>query len=260
LSETRPVAVAYRLGQSREEEAMAIDSSAAGVAVRLRRFADEFVAHWSERTLDAQAVIDHAAQAVPHALAAGLTLVRGHHPPVTLAASDALARQVDAIENETGEGPCIDALEHDDLTHSLDLAAEHRWPKFTERALRETPVRTMFGVRVQLGGADRGALNFYADRPGAFSDLDLGIGAIFSTVTSLVMQYETERDRAANLELALESSRQIGMAMGILMSRRLLTAEQAFDELRRASQLLHRKLRDIAAEVADTGALPDLPG
>jgi AmiR/NasT family two-component response regulator len=49
------------------------------------------------------------------------------------------------------------------------------------------------------------------------------------------------------------------MAMGILMSSRLLTAEQAFEQLRTASQRLHRKLRDVAAEVTETGALPDLP-
>jgi hypothetical protein len=40
------------------------------------------------------------------------------------------------------------------------------------------------------------------------------------------------------------------------MSSRLLTADKAFDELRRASQRLHRKVRDIAVEVNETGVLP----
>jgi AmiR/NasT family two-component response regulator len=42
------------------------------------------------------------------------------------------------------------------------------------------------------------------------------------------------------------------------MARELLTAEQAFDRLRDASQRQHRKLRDIAEEVISTGQLPPL--
>jgi hypothetical protein len=185
--------------------------------------------------------------------------MRNGQPPRTVACSDALAEQVDAIENETREGPCIEAMEDDDLIHAPDLANETRWPVFVERTLGETPVRSMFGVRVRLGDDDRGALNFYAKEPYAFTDFDLGVGAVFSSVTSLALQREIAQDKAVNLERALESSRQIGMAMGILMSSRLLTAEQAFEQLRTASQRLHRKLRDVAAEVTETGALPDLP-
>jgi hypothetical protein len=116
----------------------------------------------------------------------------------------------------------------------------------------------MFGVRVFLGGTDRGALNFYAPQPGAFTDLDLGIGAVLSTMASLALQNAIERRKADNLEVALDSSRQIGMAIGILMSSRLLTADRAFDELRRVSQHMHRKIRDVAAEVMETGALPEV--
>jgi signal transduction histidine kinase/DNA-binding response OmpR family regulator/PAS domain-containing protein len=65
-------------------------------------------------------------------------------------------------------------------------------------------------------------------------------------------------DKAANLERALSSNRQIGTAMGILMARLKLTDEQAFDMLRKVSQNKHRKLRDIAEEVAMTGEIPQL--
>ena|SRR5690348_923270 len=55
------------------------------------------------------------------------------------------------------------------------------------------------------------------------------------------------------------SSREIGMAMGVLMSRGRLSQDEAFDLLRRASQHLHRKLRDVAADVVETGELPGRP-
>jgi hypothetical protein len=222
----------------------------------LQRFARMFRDHWADRALNPDALVEFAAQAVPHTVAAGLTLVRADRRPSTLAASSDLAAQVDALEYQCGEGPCLEAIEDDDITVSNDLAAEKRWPTFTERALRETSIRSMFGARVFLGNDDRGALNFYAPEVGAFDDFDVGVGAMLSTLSSLALQGWIERRRATNLEAALESSRTIGMAVGILMSSRLLTAEQAFEELRRASQRLHRKVRDIAADVNDTGTMP----
>lgn len=62
--------------------------------------------------------------------------------------------------------------------------------------------------------------------------------------------------RASNLQKALQSNRTIGTALGIVMASQAITAEQAFDELRRASQQSNRKLRDIADEVVYTGAPP----
>jgi AmiR/NasT family two-component response regulator len=58
---------------------------------------------------------------------------------------------------------------------------------------------------------------------------------------------------AEALQRALISNRQIGMAMGILMERHRLTAEQAFDRLRDLSQRSNVKLRDVAEQLISTG-------
>src|SRR5207248_3030642 len=63
-------------------------------------------------------------------------------------------------------------------------------------------------------------------------------------------------DKVEGLEEALLSRDVIGQAKGILMERLHLTSEQAFEELRAASQKHNRKVRDIAAELAETGAWP----
>lgn len=65
-----------------------------------------------------------------------------------------------------------------------------------------------------------------------------------------------QQERAANLEQALATNREIGQALGILMATEHLTAAQAFDRLRTVSQRSHRKLREIAAAVVQTGMLP----
>lgn len=225
------------------------------VAAQLQQFARRFNVSAID-TLEPSHVVEEAALAVPRASAAGLTLIRGTQRPRTLAATDAFVEQVDALQYDTGEGPCLKAIEDDEIVRSDDLATDLRWPKFSTRAVESTPVRSMFAVRMFLGNGDHGALNFYGKSVRAFSDLDLGIGTVFSSLASLALRNTLERRRSVNLEAALESSRQIGMAMGILMARGLITPEQAFDELRAASQRQQRKLRDVAAQVIETGEVP----
>ena len=70
---------------------------------------------------------------------------------------------------------------------------------------------------------------------------------------------QTAEVRADQLRRGLETNRIIGTAIGIVMARHRLTAEQAFRLLTKASQNTNSKLRDIAAEVADAGALPFRP-
>jgi AmiR/NasT family two-component response regulator len=59
--------------------------------------------------------------------------------------------------------------------------------------------------------------------------------------------------RAQELQRALVSSRQIGMAMGMLTERHRFTAERAFDRLRELSQRSNVKLRDVAEQLIYTG-------
>lgn len=57
------------------------------------------------------------------------------------------------------------------------------------------------------------------------------------------------RETEAQLVAALEGDREISVAVGILMERRGLDRQQAFEMLRAAARAQQRKLRDVAAEV-----------
>lgn len=106
-------------------------------------------------------------------------------------------------------------------------------------------------------------LHWFSDYHPSTSDMALAQVVVDQAVTAIqtarmAAQLMLDRARAANLEIALESNRDIGMAMGIVMARHLVSAEEAFHLLRRVSQLEHRKLREVAAEVVLTGCLPGL--
>lgn len=60
-----------------------------------------------------------------------------------------------------------------------------------------------------------------------------------------------------HLERALETNRDIGAAVGIVMSTCKLTKDEAFDALRRVSQQHNRKLSLVAEQVLLTGVLPE---
>ena len=73
----------------------------------------------------------------------------------------------------------------------------------------------------------------------------------------MAQTHEDEERRAVNLHAALATREIIGQAQGILMERDRLSPDQAFDILRRASQHLNLKLRDVAQNLVDTGERPD---
>ena len=98
-------------------------------------------------------------------------------------------------------------------------------------------------------------LNIYSEQVDAFDEASVNTGRLLVTHCSWLVSAMLARDRADNLARALQSNRDIGVAMGILMQRHRLTREQAIHTLRVASQESNRKLADIATEVADTGIL-----
>ncbi len=74
----------------------------------------------------------------------------------------------------------------------------------------------------------------------------------------LANQLVTQLEHAEHLRTAIITNRQIGTALGILMATHKLTGGQAFDLLREVSQHSHRKIRELALDVIDTGAI-ELP-
>ncbi len=72
-------------------------------------------------------------------------------------------------------------------------------------------------------------------------------------VAELEAQIVAGAVKVENLEIALVSSRRIGAAIGILMTVRQVSEDQAFGLLRTASQTRNRKLREVAEDVILTG-------
>ena len=83
---------------------------------------------------------------------------------------------------------------------------------------------------------------------------------MLATHGALAVALSANQLQVENLRKALASNREIGVAMGVLMTRHQVTRDQAFGLLRMASQNTNRKLHEVALEVADTGGLPTIAG
>jgi hypothetical protein len=62
--------------------------------------------------------------------------------------------------------------------------------------------------------------------------------------------------REQHLRLAIDSHEEIGQAVGILVERHRWTAAKAFEHLKRSSQDTNTKLREVARQVIESGAVP----
>ena len=120
-------------------------------------------------------------------------------------------------------------------------------------------MQSMLAFRLYLEDDDAiGSLNLYAGGRDAFDDAAVVTGQVFATHGAVAIAAAQREEQVENLEQALRTNRDIGVAMGILMARYLLDRDQAFDLLRMASQHQHRRLHEVALDVAESGTL-ELP-
>ena len=196
---------------------------------------------------------------------AGMSIVRNKDIE-TPAQTDSTVGDLDALQSEIGEGPCVDAIAEHQTFYAEDLSAEDRWPAFARQAV-EKGMMSLLSFRLFVeedgfGERTMGALNLYARKPAAYDETAREVGLILASHASVALAaaqaLAQEREQVAHLDQALASRDVIGQAKGILMERERLTADQAFDLLRRASQNLNVKLRDVADRVAETGERPPM--
>jgi hypothetical protein len=177
----------------------------------------------------------------------------------TAASTNPAATAVDHAQYHSDEGPCLDAVDAP-MVYAQSFPDE-RWPTLASRPT-ESGVQSALSYRLAAassGTADSsgGSLNSYGVIPSAFNDTAQEIGLILAAHASVAARTVDERSTleslGRDLQQALLSREVIGQAKGILMERLEVTPEDAFDLLRRSSQQLNMKLRDVARALAETG-------
>jgi ANTAR domain-containing protein/GAF domain-containing protein len=169
----------------------------------------------------------------------------------TVGASDDVARHIDDLEKALGEGPCLDAIDEDeeDQHISPDLSEGSKWPQLAARILEETGVRGMAGFRLRQDGQRVGALNVFSDTAGALDEHSLEQAIMVTSFASVTLAAVARGEEATTLRRGLESNREIGKAVGMLMALHDIDDDRAFEMLAKVSQEMNVKVAEVAAQV-----------
>ena len=138
------------------------------------------------------------------------------------------------------------------------MGADPRWPLWGPRAAA-LGVASLLAVARRPSATNRsGALNLYSDVPGGFADRDVvDLALVYAVHATTAL---SSARRATTLQTAVSSRHVIGMAQGIAMERYDIDQHQSFELLRRLSSTTNVKLRDVAAQIVETRAIPhELP-
>jgi len=174
--------------------------------------------------------------------------------PTTVVHTGQLALDLDERQYERGHGPCLHAARTGELTEIADTRTDGRWPDYTQRAAERGNLSSLsIPLMIDEDAQVSGALNIYARRPDAFDEDSRTAGSRFGPYAAVaagnMFAYQSARDMADNLQIALESRAVIDQAKGILIRDHRISPDVAFDLLVKLSNNSNRPLREIAQDI-----------
>jgi GAF domain-containing protein len=181
---------------------------------------------------------------IPGAGGAAILIVTGGEP--TMQAAHGALPDLDVLPTTAEDRPST----------LRDLPACPDWPIFTAPAGPSGQDRVLC-TPLGLGRTMFGTLIVAAERHPDHTTTTSNVAAMLATLAmhaSTALAAARQRD---TLHAAIESRDVIGQAKGILMQRRRITADTAFNQLTRLSQNSNTKLRDLCTRITQTGEIPD---
>lgn len=209
----------------------------------------------TQRTLPAklQTVVELAKRIVPNCHAAGITmLIEGE--PTTSAVSDRLAVEVDLVQYETGEGPCLAAMSNSRVMRMDVIERDIRFSRFAPGALA-VDINSVLSVPLVARGTGVGALNLYSHRSNAFdADSERSVQPMADYAAEAIATsplYAYSLDMVEGLVETMESRAFIAQATGVIMAAERVTTEEAMDRLRELAMASGESMRTVADRVLD---------
>ncbi len=184
---------------------------------------------------------------------AGIMLVHARNQIETAAATAPRVGESHSLQITYDEGPCLDAITGDSWYMSAEVATDPRWPLWGP-AVAELGLRSVLSLRLETRARRYGSLNLYADSIGGFDQDDVAVAMIFVRHAAVALANAHNEE---GLQVAVDARKLIGQAQGILMERFDISADRAFEFLRRQSQANNVKLRFVAEWVVENRASPN---
>jgi hypothetical protein len=185
---------------------------------------------------------------------AGVVLADAGGALRVLASSSERMRNLELLEVQNQDGPCLDAWRTGAAASEADLARHGpaRWPHFAPAAL-ECGFQSVYALPMRLRETRIGALNLFADEPGALSDEDAELGQAMADVASIgILQERFAHEQVVltdQLQSALNSRIVLEQAKGVVAEQTKLDMDSAFGLLRGYARNHSRRLGEVATDV-----------
>ena len=209
-----------------------------------RRLSEALAPGDLDRTLDQ--ITRAAVEVLPQVELASITVKHAGGQLQTYAPTDPVLLDLDAAQYELQEGPCYEAAVDTVHVFAPHLAEDPRFPKYAPVAVA-SGIEAQAGLRLFDAGGSQGALNLYAPRAGAFTDID-AVADLFAHQSAMAIAYARE---ITQLREAVVTRQLIGQAVGVAMERFELDEARAFGFLARLSQDNNVKLREVARRLLE---------
>jgi transcriptional regulator with GAF, ATPase, and Fis domain len=199
----------------------------------------------SELTTDCVRLLDVAS--------AGLLLADASGVLHLLAASSQATRDLELLQLQRAEGPCLDCFRTGAAVVVPDLSKEcARWPQFTAAAT-EAGFASVHAVPMRLRDNVLGALNLFGTSVGSLGREDLALAQALAHVASVALvQDKAAADKdlvVSQLNTALSSRVVLEQAKGVLAQLGGLDMDEAFSALRWYARDHNQRLSEVAASV-----------
>lgn len=192
---------------------------------------------------------------------ASITLMTGGGAHETVFASDVVMDQLDSLQFNLGEGPCVEAFtQHKPVLVTNLAATDGRWPVFTN-AVRDIPIGGLYVFPLQLGAIALGVLDLYRTEPGDLIGADLtgalrvADAALWSLLGLRVGEtLETASgwgpaDSDSWLSGAPLHRTEVYQATGMIIGQLGVSAQTALAKLRSVAFAQNRLLDEVARDV-----------
>jgi GAF domain-containing protein len=161
--------------------------------------------------------------------------------------------ELDDLQHVTNEGPCVTSMREAQVVVVPEIRHEQRWPRFVPEAVMRTGLKAQMAVHLHVNDKVLGGLNLYSTSSATIEPGAAQTAELFATHAALALARARRED---DLNNAITTRQEIGMAIGLTMARFSIDSERAFQYLVRASSTSQMKMRDIATEIINAANAP----
>lgn len=208
----------------------------------------------SQRTLGAAlaGIAEAAVISVPGCDAASVALsVEGRS--ATAAATARVALELDLVQYDSGEGPCLTAFRGIETLRLDVVEAGDAFPHFA-RAAQERGVLGVLSLPATWGSDVVATLNLYSRR-GPFDESAVSIASVLAAQVAIAVsrspEYAAARATVEQAQRDVDDRADVDVATGLLMANQGCSAEQAEGLLRQAADHETRPILEIAHRIID---------